>query len=59
MGQTKKRYLVVIENIYVSNVSKEETDQETKRAKTERKDAYLKRGWSEKQIERVPPWDSM
>ena len=37
MGQTYKRYLDVIENINDSNLSKEEKEQETERAKTERK----------------------
>ena len=59
MGQTYKRYLDVIENINDSNLSKEEKEQETERAKTERKNAYLERGYSVKQIERMPPWSSV
>ena len=59
MGQRYKRYLDVIKDINDSNLSKEEKEQETERALSERRDAYLERGWSKQQLERMPPWDSM
>ena len=59
MGQTYKRYLDVIKSINGSNPSNKEKEQKRERALTERKDAYSEKGWSKKQMEIMPPWDTM
>ena len=59
MGQTYKRYLDAIQDINDSNLTKEEKDQETERAKGARKDAYLKMGYTVKDVEEMPPWNSV
>ena len=60
MGQTYKRYLDVIKSIYGSNLSNKEKEKK-KRKSPDRKKKMLtpKRVGTKKQIEIMPPWDTM
>ena len=46
MGRTYKTYLDTLENIKTSNLSLEEKQQESERAKRARMEAYLEDGWT-------------
>ena len=59
MGQKYKGYLYAIGNNNESNLSNKEKDQGTERAKTERNNAYLERGFRGNKIKQMPTWNCM
>ena len=59
MGTSYHSYLNAVENIKTSDISLEEKHLEYERAKGARKEAFLKDGLTEIDMERsIPPWSS-